>query len=821
MAKRTVSSKSKKEKELPEETEAPGKAPRDVVIVESPGKVKTINKILGSKYKVMASFGHVRDLPTGKRMPDKTPVINLTTFEPQYVLSEKKIKVVEDILDAVSKGGDLYLCSDPDREGEAISFHLLEVIKEKLGILDSKVHRVTFNEITEKAIKDAFEAPRKLDMKLVDSQQARRVVDRIVGYDLTGLLYDKILTGLTGGRVQSVAVRLVAEREKEIKAFVPTEYWTVGAVVKCNGSEFNIAMRSHGGIKIASSADNLLSIANGDAGFVHLKSEDDAARMQEALMDSEYAEVVSYGAKEYRESPYPPFITSSLQQAAANVLGFDTKRTMAAAQRLYEGVEIGGEPTAMITYMRTDSVNVSVEAQQSARGYVNSLFGKEYLPDEPPIYKSKKGAQEAHECVRPTHPEINPGVLATNPDKDLFKLYELIWKRFIASQMSPATYDSTTVEVGAFGNKKTHENILLVASGRRIKFEGWRKVSGYDPSKDSTLPPMKVGDKAIVASASKTQHFTEPPSRFNEASLIRVMESEGIGRPSTYSSILQTIQQREYVKKVGTGGKAPLRATYLGMAVTDSLVGHMSSVMELGFTRDLEEKLDLIADGEETYKRTLKDFYKGFAADMAEAKANMPSLRGGEKTDVKCPACGGEMTKRLSKGGQFLKCNDEACKTTLNVNDDGLVEAKPPDVPTGIKCDACGGDVILAKGRFGEYLCCEKYKDKKCDFTMKFLKGRVPARKFKAIPTEVECEECAKRGKASKMVIRVASRKKVPAPFLSCPAFPKCRHAIDLPDELKSKGDDAMMQFEANRAKDAKDVVKFKDFIEEHEKGVD
>lgn len=774
---------------------------KKLVIVESPGKIKTINKILGSDYTVMASYGHVRDLPKSKLG------IDLDDYSATYVIDDKKKKVIDQIKAATGSETQLFLCSDPDREGEAIAFHLSEV----LGLPDARVHRVTFNEITPKAINDAFKAPRKIDMNLVNSQQARRFVDRIVGYQLSPLLWDKVLLKISAGRVQSVAVRLVSEREKEIQAFKADEYWTMAGTFTHSGQRFEAYLREfddgRGQLRrvVQSAEDVSAAKAGAEMTWFDRKADIGAAKL--ALQDPTSVKVNEYETKEVVERAYPPFATSSLQQSSANLLGYDTKRTMQIAQDLYEGVPIKGQPTALITYMRTDSFSVSKDAQEQAKQAILSAYGNEFYPDKPNYYKSKKGSQEAHECIRPAHVEITPTEAAHYLDAQHAKLYELIWRRFISSQMAPAVFDATACDIYVVAAK---ERGTFRATGRRIKFEGWRRVGGYDKGKETILPLMKPGDAPGLEGLKEEQHFTEPPPRYNEASLVKTLESEGIGRPSTYSSILTTIQDRGYVVKAGTGGRAPLKATALGMVVTESLVGHMPLVMEIGFTRDMEDSLDDIEEGKTDYKKILKSFYKKFKAELDKAKKNMPSRKGGEKTDTPCPKCGKPMTKRLGRMGYFLTCDGEECGATLNVNEAGEVEERTTDKPTGIKCDKCGADVVMASSRFGQYLRCAKYGKGAgdCGFTIGLTKDKLPRRRLTPIQTEVKCEKCHKD-----MVIRVAGRRKQPRPFLSCSGFPKCKAAMDLPAALSAKGEEALAHFSANRAKDKHDAEILKEFL--------
>lgn len=813
---------------------------KKLVIVESPTKAKTINKILGAKeYVVRASFGHIRDLPKSKIGIDID-----NWFVPTYVtLSEKgKAAVVAELKSLAKDAPEVYLCSDPDREGEAIAWHLAEI----LGVPDKKLHRVTYNEITPKAIKEAFLHPRKVDMNLVNSQQARRFLDRIVGYKLSPLLWTKILRGLSAGRVQSVAVRLLSEREEEIRAFKADEYWTCfcnfclasdadektrKARLPCHSGDaqvFKAELKELGGKKIVSSAEEVDKAKAKPKDYeVLLKAK--AHGMVESLMYSYWVHKVSSAeTKETKQHTVPPFSTSYLQMAAANRLGFDSKRTMGIAQKLYEGADLGQGNVGLITYMRTDSFSVSKDAQQEAKDFILHNYGAKYYPDKPNYFKGKKSAQEAHECVRPTNVSVTPAIAKSKLATDEHKLYELIWQRFVASQMGPAIYDSTSVEIESLCPKeyvsdgKTCKQSIdkdlsarFRASGRVMKFDGFQRVYGRDDESDTKLPPIKSNEEVLVQKVLVDQHFTQPPPRFTDASLVKIMEQEGIGRPSTYASIISVIQERGYVKKNGKGGRAPLAATDLGMIVTQSLVGHMPLIMDVGFTRDMEDKLDDVESGSVDYIKLLGDFWKDFEKQLKAATKSMPSTKEGWKTDQLCPKCSGAMTRRISKFGFFYACQNEKCKAMMNVGADGKPEEKRDSEPTGIKCDKCSGDVFFAKGRFGPYLHCGGYRDKEnpCKFTMTINKAGECHRKMTPLPTEVDCPKCKKL----KMVVKVSNRGKKNKPFLACPGYPKCRAADDLPEEMKALGEQAMTNFYELRGKDKHDQELFKDFMSKQE----
>ena len=834
---------------------------KNLVIVESPGKIKTIGKVLGKNYTVKASIGHIRDLPKGKgKGADSSKLIVAgiaKDFTPTYVNVEAKKKVIAELRKAADKADTVYLCPDPDREGEAIAWHL----QEALELDPEKIVRVTFDEITPRGIKAGFAAPRKLDMDLVYSQQARRILDRIVGYKLSDLLWTKIVRGLSAGRVQSIAVRLLVDREKEIQAFVPECYWTLDAVFSHGGKNFDAALRAIDGKQVVSSADDLAKFKSGGQGTTGasgivrtlIGTADEANSIANALRTSPY-EVSYYEVKEVQDRPYPPFATSQLQQAAANRLGFDSKRTMRVAQQLYEGVKVGDDQVALITYMRTDSFRISPDALKECREEIEKRFGAKYLPEKPNYYSSQAGAQEAHECIRPTHVEMSPESMRSNLTDEQFKLYKLIHQRYVASQMVPAVFDATTADIAALGANT--RSAVFRATGRVLKFDGWLAVQGgaaaaktahvdasaadrekgdesdeEDADENETakapapppvplkpdtkilkkekkpgsqiLPPMKTGDRPKLEKLDPDEHFTQPPPRYTEASLIKKFRQEGIGRPSTYQTIMSTIQDRGYAQKLGQGGRGPFMATPLGRVVSESLEGHFPSIMDLGFTRDMEEELDKISDAHLDWRKAIKDFYGPFSRDLAAAVKNMPNTKQtSEPTDVKCPECGSPMEKRLSQYGFYLRCSRAPdCKATYRLDAEGNIQKKEGPKPTGLKCDLCGKDVVKSVGRFGAYLHCVDYAEKKCTYTMKLNKEGHPLRKFKAIPTDRKCEKCK-----SPLVVRVTSRGKTRRPFLSCSNFPKCRYAADLPPELAPLGEQAMAQWAEIDAKNKADL---------------
>ncbi|HYG74624.1 MAG TPA: type I DNA topoisomerase [Planctomycetota bacterium] len=830
---------------------------KNLVIVESPGKVKTISKVLGKSFTVKASVGHVRDLPKS----DKDAIDYKNNFEPRYVEVDNKKKVIAELKKAALTATKVYLCPDPDREGEAIAWHLAETLK--LG--PEKIVRVTFDEITPRGIKRGMDAPRHIDMDLVNSQQARRVLDRIVGYKLSNLLWEKIVRGLSAGRVQSVAVRLIVEREKEIRAFKAEEYWTVEASFSINGKSFDASLRAIDGKHVVSSAEDLAKFkaaqgqpSSSGISRTLIANADEANALVDVLRPAKYA-VNFYETKEVQDRPYPPFATSQLQQAAANRLGFDAKRTMRVAQQLYEGVPLGEQgPVALITYMRTDSFRISNDALTECRDIISKKYGDKYLPEKPNIYASRKGAQEAHECIRPTHVEIAPQDVKQYLSDEQFKLYKLIYDRFLACQMMPAIFDATTVDIAAEGSNTRYA--VFRATGRVLKFDGWLAVQGgaaaahieasaadrekgdeadtAEPDEapeegsdgasakaakpaakaakkkpgSQLIPAMKIGDRPdlLKDTLKAEQHYTQPPPRYTDASLVKTLEREGIGRPSTYATIISTIQDRGYVERMGKGGRGSFMATPLGITVTERLLGHFPSIMELGFTREMEMELDKIAEAHLDWHRVIADFYGPFSKDLESAKKSMVSTKTqGEPTDVKCPDCASPMEKRLSKFGYYLRCTKAPeCKATYRLDAMGNIQKKEGPQPTGLKCDKCGNDVVKSVGRFGAYLHCVKYSTKECTYTMKLNKEGHPIRKFAPIATDKVCEKCK-----SPLVIRVTSRGKTRRPFLSCSNFPKCRAAADLPPDLAAKGEQAMAQWREIDAKNKADLEIYQAYL--------
>ena len=671
-----------------------------LVVVESPAKAKTIKKYLGPKFEVKASVGHVMDLPKSKIGVDVE-----NGFVPEYVAIHGKGKIIADIRKSAKDADIVYLAPDPDREGEAIAWHLANEIKSA----NPNVRRVLFNEITKRGVTEALEHPGDLNERKFESQQARRILDRLVGYEISPILWNKVQRGLSAGRVQSVAVRIVVEREREIAAFVPVEYWTVDVKVE--------------GLTPPAFTVHLVRL---DGKKVELSAKDEAHAVAQSLRQAPLV-VRSVEKKERKRYPTPPFITSRLQQEAARKLRYTAKRTMGLAQRLYEGVELGDEgPTGLITYMRTDSTRLSDDAVAMARTFIENKYGRDYLPEGPVVYKTKKSAQDAHEAIRPTsleHPpeKVRTLLLAAAPDadkrreaEDLVRLYTLIWNRFVACQMVPAIYDQTTIDVIAEGAPRSPE---LRATGQVMKFPGYTAAytvsteeTGEDESSDGSLPPIEEGDRLRTIEVLPDQHFTQPPPRFSEASLVKELEEKGIGRPSTYASILSTIQDRGYVEK----REGRFYPTMLGTKVNDLLVESFPAILDLQFTAKMEDDLDQIEEGQVEWKRLLGDFYSPFKAELTHAATHMRDLKREETpTEHSCEKCGKNMVIKWGRNGEFLACSGyPECKNTREFKrrDDGTIEIIPEPTTDEI-CPTCGAPMAVRKGRFGTFLACSRYPE--------------------------------------------------------------------------------------------------------------
>src|SRR5271157_1698276 len=609
---------------------------KSLVIVESPAKAKTIGKYLGKNFVVKASLGHVKDLPKNDLAVDVD-----RDFRPTYVVIEGKKKLIDELKRSAKDAGTIYLAADHDREGEAICYHLQEELQSKKPG-GPEIFRVTFNEITSTAVKRAFDHPRQVNTALVDAQQARRVLDRLVGYKISPLLWDKVRRGLSAGRVQTVALRVIVERESEIAAFLKNEYWTIDADL---GARKPPLLNAH--------------LIKKDDQAPELGSQEAADGVVAQLDGAEYI-VKSVGTREKRRNPVAPFITSTLQQESSRKLRFSVKRTMILAQRLYEGVEIGKEgAVGLITYMRTDSTRVSEDALRDVRYYIAERYGKPFVPESPNIYKSKKDAQDAHEAIRPTSMAFSPEVVEKYLAEDEMKLYRLIWNRFVASQMMPALYDQTTIDVSAQG--KDAAAYIFRATGSVLKFDGYLKV--YQEGKDQIdeedeemkhrLPLVREGETLRFKAIKPEQHFTEPPPRYNEATLVKRLEADGVGRPSTYASILSTIQEREYVKKEG-GRFIP---TELGMVVTDLLLESFDDIFDVSYTARMEEELDEIEEGKLDWRFAMGEFYERFDKDLKHAEEHMTDIkRMEEPTGEMCPKCGKPLVMKWGRHGKFIAC---------------------------------------------------------------------------------------------------------------------------------------------------------------------
>ena len=660
---------------------------QSLVIVESPAKAKTVGRFLGNDYVVRASIGHVRDLNKYSMSIDLEH-----DFAPKYYVPKEKKELVQELTDLAAGAKKMYLATDPDREGEAIAWHL----QESANIDPAKTERVVFHEITEPAINDAFAHPGKVNMDLVDAQQARRVLDRLVGYSLSPLLMKKVhMRNLSAGRVQSVALKLVVDREREIQNFVPREYWTIKAELIPEGGKESYTAQ------LAKINKKEPELQNKEQVNGHLNN----------LNAADY-KILSLKEGEKKRRPYPPFTTSTLQQEASRRLGFSSKKTMMIAQALYEGLPVGEEGSVgLITYMRTDSTNISPVAQNEARDYITAVHGKSFVPTKPPVYTKKaKGAQEAHEAVRPTSVMRNPDKIKLYLDKDQYRLYQLIWQRFVASQMADAVYKTETVEVEAV----KQNNYLFRASGQKVIFPGFLilyadiKDEDNKEEEENTIFPngLKEGQKQNLKKLIPDQHFTQPPARYTEATLVRAMEENGIGRPSTYASIISTIEGRNYV----TLEKRHLVPSDTGFMVNDLLVNHFDEIMDVGFTSQMENELDQIADGDKEWVEVIRQFYDTFEPELEKAKENMPEIPKAEPEPVgrDCPNCGRPLVYRLGRFGKFISCSGyPECKYTEKL--------QKPVEKIGVACPQCGGDLIIKRTRKGKiFYGCVNYP--KCDF---------------------------------------------------------------------------------------------------------
>jgi len=705
---------------------------KSLVVVESPAKARTINKFLGKDFLVMASVGHIKDLPKSKLGVDIE-----RGFEPEYVKIKGKAKTINEIKKACKSADRIYLAPDPDREGEAIAWHIAEEVDKEL----KKTSRVLFNEITERAVKEAMAHPTELDTNKYEAQQARRILDRLVGYQVSPILWEKVRRGLSAGRVQSVAVRLICDREREVLAFVPREYWSVTAGLESPvGEAFEAKLAKKGNEK------------------VEIPDADGAGRIVKDLEGADFA-VNEVETKETRRNPAAPFTTSKLQQEASRKLGFTAKKTMVVAQQLYEGVDLGAEgPVGLITYMRTDSTRLSAEAVSAARTYILEKYGPGYLPPKPAVYAGKKGkkkTQDAHEAIRPTYLDHPPEAVKKHLTRDQWRLYQLIWNRFIACQMTPALIDQTRAEITARG-------YLFTATGSTMKFPGFMAVyvEGEDEAeekkKEETLPALKKGDRLKLLALTPRQHFTQPPPRFTEATLVKELEENGIGRPSTYAAILSTIQDRGYVEK----DDRKLKPTELGFLVNDLLIESFPEILNVEFTAHMEDELDLIEEGKTPWRETMKEFYEPFKERLEKARVDMKSVKAEEvPTDIVCDKCSRHMVIKWGRRGKFLACSGyPECRNTrdFTTDDAGKVMAVERQEETGQKCPKCGSPMTVKSGRFGRFLACTNYPD--CKTTKPFSTG---------IP-------CPEKDCTGALIERRTKRGRV---FYGCSNYPKCTYA--------------------------------------------
>ena len=724
-----------------------------LVVVESPAKAKTINKYLGRDYTVIASMGHIRDLPKSKLGVDVD-----NEFAEEYQSLETRKKVIKELKDAAKDATEIFVATDPDREGEAIGWH----IAQELGGKKRKIHRLMFNEITKKAVQEALKHPGVIDDKMVAAQRARRVLDRLVGYKISPLLWDKVRRGLSAGRVQSVALKLVCDREREIAAFVPEEYWNIFArLAGPQPPEFEA--------KLFKKSGDSIKVSNEEQSNAVLAGLEGASWL-----------VSSVATKERKRHAAPPFITSKLQQTAR----FPVKKTMMIAQQLYEGgIDIPGLTGGLITYMRTDSVRVADEALVAVREHIKSGFGADYLPENPNYYKSKSDAQDAHEAIRPTSLQHDPETVKPYLTQDRYSLYRLIWNRFVASQMTPATFDETIVDI-------TAGDYMFRVKGTVPKFAGWMATYGLTPGEptepekkddDDTdtasgqLPPLAEGDRLELKTLRPEQKFTPPPPRFTEATLVKELEENGIGRPSTYASIIAVLQDRDYAVK--SDGK--FKPTALGVIISDLLAKAFDDIIDVDYTRSLEEDLDKIEQGKTNYEKTLADFYKKFKKDLSKAGKEMQDLKKGIDIGEACDKCGAPMLKRVGKFGPFIACSAyPECTNTREV------ETQEPESETGEEeiepCENCGKPMVVKRGRFGQFLACTGYPE--CKTTRKLIATKQGGLKA-ARPDQILDEKCPRCG--ANLVVKQGRY----GEFTACTKYPECKY-VEAQDDRRqmSKG---------------------------------
>ena len=717
----------------------------NLVIVESPTKAHTIKGFLGSNYKVVASNGHIRDLPKSSLGVDIE-----SNFEPKYINIRGKGKLIASLKNDAKNANKIFLATDADREGEAISWHLATL----LGIEPENAMRVTFNEITKSAIKDAIKTPRCIDMDLVNAQQTRRILDRIVGYKLSPYLWKTVKSGLSAGRVQSVATRIIVEREEEINSFVSEEYWTLSYLLKTEkGCEFTARF------------------VGDKNGKIELKSEEETNSIINELEKGVFS-VSDVKRSVKKRSPLPPYTTSTLQQDAYKKLGFQSARTMSVAQELYEGINIGqenGGVHGLITYMRTDSLRISDYAANACENYIKTKFGSDFYPEKRRVFKTKKGAQDAHEAIRPSSMEYEPSQIKSHLSRDQYNLYKLIWDRFVASQMENARFNTVSCDIN-------NGKYLLRASGNTLIFKGYLAIyNDRDEEDDNILPDMKTGDNLAVASANPEQHFTEPPARFSDGTLVKFLEEKGIGRPSTFSTIITTIISRGYIAREGK----TLRPTPLGVVTTQLMKEKFPDIVDYKFTADMEDSLDNIENGEEEPIKVLDDFYRDFKTSLEKAEAETGGQKYSvpdEETDIICDKCGSKMIIKNGRFGKFAACpNYPECKNTKPIDKNGnlLVKEETKPEKTDEKCEKCGADMVIRNGRYGSFLACSNYPT--CKNTKPILNE-----------TGVNCPDCG-----GKILVRQGKRHMV---FYSCENFPKCKFSSwDLPLNKKCPNCSSML----------------------------
>ncbi|MEK8022845.1 MAG: type I DNA topoisomerase [Candidatus Hydrogenedentota bacterium] len=717
---------------------------KNLVIVESPAKARSIQKYLGAGHHVIASMGHVMDLPKkgGVIIEGKG---RSTVFTPVVEPIKAKEKIIKELKAAAKKATAIFLAPDPDREGEVIAHHIAELLSGK-----TPIKRVLFHEITPAAVKAAFNEPRDIDIKLVQSQQARRILDRIVGFDVSQLLWEKVARGLSAGRVQTVALRIIVEREREIRRFVPVESWSIAAELEKDGKTFEAKLIEKDGKKIS------------------IAVEEDAKSILADLKGKKIA-VTDVSLSERRRNPFPPFITSTLQQEASRRLGMPVGITMRLAQQLYEGIDLGAEgPTGLITYMRTDSVRVSEGSIEDARAYIKKKLGANFLPEKPNVYKTKKSAQDAHEAIRPTSVAHTPASVSKFLDKKALGLYRLIWSRFVASQCMPAVYDNVGADLMAGPYK-------FRATGSTLKFPGFLKVFGdivtddklgEDEEEGTALPPLAAGDKPALKKYVPRQHFTQPPPRFSEAALVKALEEKNIGRPSTYASIIATLKNRSYTHIE----KRRLIPTDLGMSVSDLLVVAFPDIFNVGFTSLMEDELDEVEEGKLNWQKVLNDFHFEFLKDMKVATKQMPNLKAGVPTEFKCPACKSVMLLRYGKMGRFLACSRYPdCKSTFEVmeaNDGSLRKLEIPEFKE--PCPKCGKAMAFKRSRFGAFLACTQYPECRGVIALK----KIGDEEYEVEPPDSTDRPCPTCGGPMEVKKSRFGR------FLACEKYPECKGAL-------------------------------------------